>query len=53
MGMDKREEKREYIGADAEPDYKELIIDMVGKIKSDKLLEYLYNFIKTAAMKWK
>lgn len=36
-----------------EEDYEEKIIELVRNIQSKKLLEYIYNFIKTAVTMWK
>lgn len=36
-----------------EEDYQEKIIELVKNIRSVKLLEYIYNFIKTAVTMWK
>lgn len=36
-----------------EEDYQEKIIELVKNIKSVKLLEYIYNFIKAAVTMWK
>lgn len=36
-----------------EEDYKRKIIELVENISSIKLLEYIYNFIKTAVTMWK
>lgn len=36
-----------------EEDYKSKIIELVKNIKSEKLLEYIYNFIKVAVTMWK
>jgi len=32
--------------------YKEMIIDMVQKMNNEKVLEFLYNFIKSLKEKW-
>lgn len=40
-------EKREKVN-NATPDYAELIIEMVGSIKSERLLKLIYGFVKSA-----